>query len=515
MTAPQDKVDWMHRYEIFTQNNALGRFARDSGNRLCLLPLLATVFALTACTTNTTTARQSPELKDCSLAAPGSPQRITARCGTLTVFENREAKSGRTIALHFAVLPAISRNPKPDALVFLPGGPGQTATEAFPALAPVFERINQDRDIVLVDQRGTGQSNPLRCPEVEEKGQAVAALVERCVRALKADLTRYTTSIAMADLDEVRQALGYPILNLYGGSYGTRSALVYLHQYPNRVRAVILDGVAPPNWSLGESVAQDAQRALDLIFERCEHDTACRKAFPQLRREFEQLLVRLDQKPTRVTIAEPTTGSPTPITINRQTLATTVRTISYFPEAVALLPLLLHTTYQTGDTHLLGTQGVLFTGQFSESISNGLFNSVVCAEDVPFFTPKTLERERTGTYLGVLATQGLMDSCRPWPRGRIPADFKDPVMSKAPVLILSGEADPVTPPANGALAARTLPNSLQLVAPGQGHIVVGRGCIPRIATEFIKKASVNGLSTTCLKDLQPIPFFITFAGPKP
>ncbi|RPI33653.1 MAG: alpha/beta fold hydrolase, partial [Chloroflexota bacterium] len=244
------------------------------------------LLAFSACT-----PQQAPQpeikptisLEPCQLSAPGQVTRKEAKCGTLTVYENREAGSGRQIDLRIAVIPSISRNPAPDPLFFLTGGPGQAATESFPVMASAFERIQQKRDIVLVDQRGTGQSNPLKCPVLDEdlENQADDAYMDflnTCLESLDADPRLYTTWIAMQDLDQVREALGYQQINLYGVSYGTRAVLTYLKQYPDRVRSVILDGVVPQDEVLGIDVGRDAQRALDMIFARCAADQACNQA---------------------------------------------------------------------------------------------------------------------------------------------------------------------------------------------------------------------------------------------
>ncbi|WP_287128226.1 alpha/beta fold hydrolase [Candidatus Cyanaurora vandensis] len=458
---------------------------------------------LTACTQPA--PKPTIALTDCQLRAPGSSERLAAKCGKFRVAENRTTGLGRQIDLNLAVLPASSRAPQADPLFFIPGGPGEAATQSFLTLAPVFERINQDRDIVLVDQRGTGRSNPLTCATTDLKA---------CLQKLSADPTQYTTSIAMADLEAVRAALGYEHINLYGGSYGTRAALTYLRTYPDRVRAVVLDGVVPLDWTLGLTVAQDAQRALDLIFTRCEQDPDCQKAFPQVRMEFTTLARQLAAQPRRLTVPHPVSGRLTPLTVDRAALVSTVRLFSYVPEAVALIPLLIHTAAQSGDLQTLAAQTLLIGGQVQDGISVGMFYSVVCAEDVPFY-PVGTPPVQSKSYFQEFGAQSLAVGCRDWPRGQVSPDFKKPVTSRTPVLLLSGEVDPVPPPANGTQASRTLANSLHIVAPGQGHIVISRGCIPKIVTRFISQGQVKDLETACVKDLRAVPFFLDKAGPAP
>lgn len=477
---------------------------------------------LVACASTLTPTPAAPNapaiaLAPCQLSAPGLPNRLAAQCGTLTVPEDRATPNGRQIELRLAVLKALRRNPQPDPLFFLTGGPGQAATESYLQLAPAFARLNQDRDIVLVDQRGTGQSAPLECPAIADDADEtqLAEWLTQCRAGLAADARYYTTSIAMDDLDAVRQALGYSTINLYGVSYGTRAALTYVRQYPQSVRAVILDGVVPSDEALGLDVARDAERALALIFARCASESDCHAAFPNVQSEFESLLAELESAPVKVSLTHPVTGAPTDFTFNRDTFAASVRLLSYAPETVALLPLLIHHTVSTRDYARFAALSLQVGDSLESSISNGMAYSVLCAEDEPFFTDAQAEAANADTYLGNTQTAELRRLCAVWPRGTVPADFKQPVRADVPVLLLSGEADPVTPPENAAQVAATLPNSLSLIAAGQGHNVILRGCLPRVAADFLETGSVAGLDTACVSSIVPMPFFISFAGPTP
>lgn len=488
---------------------------------LCASLLLA--LALTACRA-ASPGSQTPALalEDCQLSAPGMAARLAARCGSLPVYEDRAAGTGRQISLNIAVVPAVSRSPQPDPLFLLSGGPGQSALETYVQLAGAFDRIHQKRDIVLVDQRGTGGSNPLDCPNLQDQNlddlppeADLSPYLDKCLEALDADPALYTTSLAVADLDQARAALGYDRVNLYGVSYGTRVAQVYLRQYPQQVRAVILDGVVPQDEALGLQVAADAQRALDLLFERCAADESCRQAFHDPAGDFAALLADLGSDPVTVSLAHPVSGEQTEVTFDAEELASAVRILSYTPETGALLPLLLHTARAEGDYRRLAAQYLIISGDLSGSISEGLNYSVLCTEDVPFYTPEQARQSAAGSYLVSLDTQALFDICTTWPHGAAPQSFKEPVQSDAPVLILSGEADPVTPPENGEHVAAGLPNSLHVVAPGQGHMVIYRGCIPVLAARFIDAGSVQGLDAACVQAIQPPPFFLNYSGPRP
>lgn len=488
----------------------------------CLL-FLATACAPASDSPGTPTG-SSLSLQDCQLSASGLPIRLPARCGRLTVFEDRENNSGRQIELNIAVIPAVSRNPAPDPLFFLTGGPGQAATESYLQVSYAFDRINQKRDIVLVDQRGTGKSNPLNCTEIESEESAgdldlpdedeeLSQQLNDCLAGLDADPTLYTTSIAMQDLDEVRAALGYNQINLYGVSYGTRAVLTYLQQYPTRVRSIVLDGVVPQDSALGLDVARDAQRALDLIFARCAAEAECSQAFPNLHPEFKEILADLSQSPVELTLAHPTTGEIVQETLTHEKFVSAVRLLTYTPETAALIPLLIHTAHAQADYSLLAAQYLIVADQLVSSISYGMNFSILCSEDLPFITPAEAEQANTDTYMENMQTDQLFKICAEWPQGEVPADFKQPVRSAVSALILSGEVDPVTPPQNGERVTQTLSNSLHLVVPGQGHNVIIRGCIPRIVTNFIESGSVQGLETACVQAIKAMPFFVNFAGP--
>lgn len=478
--------------------------------RLCLCVALLGTLLLVGCAERGETSRAEPTiaLAPCQLSAPGVVQRLAAECATVQVFEDRAAATGRTIDLQVAVVPAVSRSAAPDPLFILTGGPGQAATESYVLLAPAFQAINQERDIVLVDQRGTGRSSPLDCPTDQQTDQQAEPrdAAAACLAALEADPRYYTTSRAVDDLDQVRAALGYEQINLYGVSYGTRAALTYLQRYGARVRAAILDGVVPQDQPLGLYVARDAQRALDMALERCAADPDCRAAFPDLRADLERLLEQLERDAPTVRIPDPVSAQPTEILLTRAVAAQTIRLLSYAPETVALLPLLIHSAAE-GDLAPLAAQARIAGDTLSESISVGLNLAVLCSEDTPFIDPPAAAQAGVGSYLGDGPLDQQIGACADWPRGAVPADFKRPVASEVPVLLLSGEADPVTPPANAGQVARSLPNSLSLVAPGMGHNVIARGCIPRLANRFLDQASPRDLPTDCLNQIAPLPFF--------
>ncbi len=463
------------------------------------------------------------QMSPCQLSAPGSATRLPAQCGKFAVYENRAARSGRKINLRVAVIPALSRTPQPDPIVYIAGGPGDASTEDYVTMSSAFRRMNERRDVILVDQRGTGHSHPLRCKEPENESDSNSkefdkSAIEQCLKQLDADTRLYTTQAAVDDLDEVRSALGYETINLYGVSYGTRIVQTYLRSYPKRVRTAIMDGIVPQDAPLGATMASDAQRALEAIFARCASNADCNRAFPNLPGALDALLKRVETAPVQVTIDDPSTGKPTKILFTRNRLGGAIRLFSYSTETAALLPLLIHDAYATGDFRHLAAQSMIVSEQVMGSINIGLHHSVVCAEDVPFYKQNgkfvgDVQAEKNA-YLGE-AYQELEKVCQYWPAARVSPDFKQLVKSDRPVLLISGELDPVTPPACATRIASALPNSMNLVAPGQGHGNIIRGCIYKIATDFVESGTVAGLNTGCIQNIKPAPFFLSYTGPKP
>ncbi|MBS2011425.1 MAG: alpha/beta fold hydrolase [Deltaproteobacteria bacterium] len=444
---------------------------------------------------------------------------VESMCGTYEVFEDRAKGSGRKIALNVAVLPALSAHPAPDPLFILAGGPGQGAVSTASALSISLERVRRDRDIVFVDQRGTGRSNPLKCPARGESslqdrlgGEPDEKELRDCLATYDADPSHYTTTNAVDDLDDVRAALGYAKINLWGGSYGTRAALVYVRRHEERVRTITLDGVAPFGLSLPLSVAKDGQRALDRLFDDCEKDAECNRAFPDLRARFAAHLALLREHPVETKLTHPLTGAPTPVTIRASGLAGVVRALLYVPELSSLLPLTIDRAIK-GDYGPLAAQAWAFRS--ATDTATGLFLSVVCAEDVPFVKPEQIPAETRGTFLGDELVVQTLAACKVWPRGQVDADFRKPVRSNVPALILSGELDPVTPPSYGEEAKRDLPNGEHRIVSGLAHGATRPGCVGGLIADFLKAGSARGLDPDCLRAKRRPPFAVTFAGNAP
>ena len=457
--------------------------------------------------------------KNCSLTLPGTIQTAPARCGWLEVAENPAAPNGRKIRLHVALAPAVSRSPKPDPLFFFAGGPGQAATETYVMIRPILEKIRKDRDIVLIDQRGTGQSNPLKCPLQEDDTlettvdlDLIKKRARECLQKLDGDPRYYTTTVAMQDYDKVRQAMGYDRINLLGISYGTRAAQVYLRQFPQHARSVILDSVVPMELILGTEHARMLDRSVAATFDDCERDKQCNALFADASSGLKDLFKHLREQPRKILFTHPLTGKQESLTVTADILAAAIRFLSYSSETQALLPLLIHEAATTGNLERLTSQALLIMGSLSEQISHGMELSVICNEDYPFMTDQQQDED---TILGSTFLTAMQTECGVWPRAEPVAGFHKPVSADVPVLLLSGTRDPVTPPAYAKQTAAHFPNSLVLIGNGLGHSVITNYCLREVATQFIEKGSSKGLDTDCVADIKPAPFFTSILGPNP
>ncbi len=465
-------------------------------------------------------APQADWLNACRLDRGVAAPSVAAECGELTVPENPAEPDGTQISLSVAVVPALNINPLPDPLILIAGGPGQSTVEFYLGYQGAFAPVRLNREIVLIDQRGTGASNPLVCPDVARQfdestdPDVLRTAAEACLAEMPGDARYYTTSVAVADLDNVRRALGYEAINLYGISYGTRVAQHYMRRYPDATRRVILDGVVNTELVLGPGIAIDAQRALDSIFGRCASEGACATRFPNLADDFTNLMATVTDTPETVVLPDPVSGRPVEQTLGALELGSAMRLLSYSPLTSALLPLLIDEAANNANFQPLAAQVQLVESQLEDSINIGMHNAVVCTEDVPFFTDLEALREPLAeTYLGAQNVDGLAAICDIWPAGPIDADFKEPLVSDIPTLLLSGEFDPVTPPAYAKRAAEGLRNHQHIVGPAYGHGLAPHGCVPRLLAEFLEAESALPLDASCVDKLSVMPFFVDFAGP--
>lgn len=461
---------------------------------------LTTTFTTTFMAATAQAASAPPGTSACRL--PGVPTQ--AWCGVLKRPLDPAQPAGRPIDVHYAVLPAVARNKKPDAVLFFAGGPGQSAIALAGSVNRLLARVNNRRDIILIDQRGTGRSAGLDCDEPGAAMRPMAewvdperqlAQIQACRQRLQAlphgDLRHYTTTIAMQDADAVRQALGLAQVNVVGSSYGTRAGLEYLRQFPQAVRRAVLDGLAPPDMVLPASFGPDAQAAWDAALAACEAEVACHQRFPQLRQDWQRVQASL---PRQVSTTHPISGAPETITLTRATLLNLVRGPLYAPALASALPLAVHEAAQGRFQPLLGLGQALGGGARSTALAMGMHFSVLCAEDMPrleaaLATPGGASAA-TAADFGATYSDLYRRVCADWPRGAVPAAFYEMPPVRGATLLLSGGADPATPPRHGERVAAALgAQARHVVVPQAGHGVMGIGCLRDVVFRFIDAAT--------------------------
>ena len=490
--------------------------------RITLRRLTSGIALLVLCGT---AGAQTLALEECRISAgPGYPG-IKARCGTLPRPLDPADPDSPSIELRIAVVPALNLSPETDPFVPIAGGPGQGSVEFYAMMQGAFEPLRRNRDILLVDQRGTGESARMDCPidddaiifESEFNLEDTVEFIGECLEKLPHDPRFFTTSVAVTDLEAVREALGYTTLNLYGVSYGSRVAQHFARQYPDSTRTVVIDGVVPPQLSLGPEIATESQKAVDNILARCTEDPACSERFPDLASTFARIVAQLREAPVEVAVPHPNTGRVEVISLGAGQFAGAVRLLAYSPTTIALLPLFIHEAGQGNWVPIAG-QYMMTALQMSDMLALGMHNAVMCTEDVPFLDRTIIDYDGIeASYMGSYQLDTLEAICAAWPAGPIDTGFKVPLATDLPFLLLSGDADPITPPRYADLAAVDLTNYRDLVGEHQGHGQVSVGCTSRLIADFVEAADPAAVDPEpeCLKRNFVMPFFLDFSGPAP
>jgi pimeloyl-ACP methyl ester carboxylesterase len=431
------------------------------------------------------------ELSSCTL--PGVAQ--VARCGVLHVPENPGRPDGRQLPIHVAVIPATDGSSLPDPIVPLMGGPGEDAIGAAAVYAQQFAPLRANRDLLLVDQRGTGRSAALHCDLYSAKNVAAnlrevfpLTAVARCERMLAAhaDLTQYGYLRFSSDLEQIRRALGYGPLNLFAGSYGTRAAVVYLRAYPKSVRTAYLGSVVPIDVAQPLPMARTAQGALESLLDACAADSACHSAFPNLNVELDQVAARVT---SGVRVLTPRgTGT---VPLGRGRVAEWFRSLLYRPKSAVLLPWLIHQAYLGNWNPVV--EGILSQARDRDSdLSLGLLFAITCNEDVSFLDEKEIQPQTQGTLLGDYRVRQQQAACKPWPRASLPVDYRKPVRSSVPTMFVSGDADGATPLWFKEHAATGFTERVEIVAHGQGH-TEWSDCLAQLYRRFVTNGSTQEL----------------------
>jgi pimeloyl-ACP methyl ester carboxylesterase len=437
------------------------------------------------------------------------------RCGTYDVFENRSANAGRKISLNILVLPAVNAPAASDPVFWLEGGPGGAATQAAGPVSQNYLRgLRKRHDLVFVDGRGTGKSSPLKCDDIGEDpsnfdryfGKLFPPnLIRACREKLEqtADLTLYTTAIAMDDLDEVRNALGYERINIAAASYGTLAAQVYIGKYPQHVRSAFLVGVVTPGFKLPLPFARAAQNALEHLFQDCAADQQCHDSFPNLKHEFYAVLTRFDHGPLDIELIDPTTQAKRAVRLERENYVEHLRALLYSTATARFLPLVVHQAFLNNFVPF-GTMATRIN-LGGPQISRGLYFSATCAEAIPFIGEQEIVAETSGSFLGDRRVRAHIAACAEWPKGKVPNDFIQPIKSEIPVVMFVGDADGAAPPWIAEAAVKLWPNGLLIKAAHTGHQIDGP-CTWNLMEAFIRAGSVRQLDTSCVEKTKRPPF---------
>jgi pimeloyl-ACP methyl ester carboxylesterase len=463
-------------------------------------------------------------LTSCELPHLNSGATTAAWCTDFDVAEDPAQAGGRHIGLRLAVVRSEAAKPDADIVVMLAGGPGEAATKDF-AYTGLYAGVLKHHNVLLLDQRGTGGSNPLSCEKTAKALRAqepnsdmpgpdeVRKNVALCLAEVqnKADPRYYTTTIAVDDLEKVRLALGAPRFDLIGGSYGTRVAQQYLMRHPDGVRSVVLDSPVPNQLILGEGFAANLEAALKQDFADCVAAPACKQAYGDPLRTLYKLRDALRTNPHEVTFRDPRNFESVSRMLTPRLLVVVVRLFAYAPETAALLPLSIDAAARGDVAPLLGQERLL-DADLAGDINSGMSMSVLCSEDADQLRERPQDAD---TILGNLLVEDIKARCAVWPHGAMPSDFHTPLRSDKPILILSGSRDPVTPPAYGEDIMQGLKDARHLVLKGQGHAVLGRGCMPKLLEQFTDAPDPKSLDASCLDRLGPTPSFVDFNGAAP
>lgn len=448
---------------------------------------------------------------------PVEGEEVEVKCGTFLVPEDRSVAGGRMLPLRVVIVPSRSGRPR-EPVFFLSGGPGQAATEQASGYAGWWQP--EHHDVVLMDLRGTGEGNALDCrlggsdenPQAYLEGllaDGVGYAACRDELQRRADLSRYTTMIAMQDLDELRRALGYDRINLEGGSYGTRAAITYIRMFGEHVHAALLTSLMPVENRGPLYHAAAAQRAFDLLVEQCRAEAPCRAAYPDMAGDLRTVLARLRERPAPVRVPHPSTGAPIEVSLTAPRFADALRVMLYSVEGGRSVPLLLQRA-RAGDLAPFAQAAVQSSRGFVKSIRTGLMLSFTCAEDVSRIRPEEVAVETAGSFIGDQRVRSQMAACSVWPRGHVPEDYYRPLRSDVPVLLVSGNLDPVTPPSWGGIALRSFPNGLHVVLPG-AHTPTN-DCVVSLARRLFLTGTTRGLDTRCVSALRNPSFLLPEAA---
>lgn len=438
-------------------------------------------------------------------------------CGTYEVMENRNVRKGAKIRLNFIILPAWTLNPEPDPVFIFSGGPGQGSAAVAVAYARRYEKLRRERDIVLVDQRGTGQSNSLPCKRMGSQDSTQTYLedmfpeeyVKNCRKELenKANLRYYDSTTAMQDINELRSALGYEQINIIGTSYGSYAGIVYMKYFPESVRSAFLSHIAMPNWTYSGSIAPNTEAVLERLLADCSLDPDCSADYPFLRQQLDQVVSELKQGPVFIQIINPFLGCPERVTFTHNNFIHGIRSLLYSTGGSRWIPAFVHWA-AAGYYAPIAEYTARYLRDVNENVMDGMYLCVTCTETIPYINYPEARALAQGTFMGTYRLDQQKNACDWWVRGEHPEDFHEVPVMTIPTLIITGEFDPVTPPRYGEELSSYLPNSKHVMIPNAGHEfgTVWIDCLDDVVARFISQGSVEGLDVSCVAQHVRPPF---------
>ena len=452
----------------------------------------------------------APRISLTSCHVPDVKQEL--RCGVYHVFENRRVPGGRKLPLKIVLIPARRPHPEQGPVFYVTGGPGETATEAAADL--IASGDSEEHDLVLVDERGTGDGHRLDCPSLGSddnlqgylKAPFDSSAADACRRDLERryDLSQYSTAAFVEDLDEVRQAMGYDRINLEAGSMGTYASLMYIRRHGEHVRSAYLTSVVPLANRVPLYHAQAAQGALEQLFSQCDKDAPCHTAYPRLRDDFSAVLARVHQGPVVTSVRHPVTGAKTEVHLSEQAFADAVRVMMYSTQTAREVPYLIERA-KSDDFSQFADAAMRTVRAFYAGARMGLHYAVTCNEFVKRIRPEEIEPATRGSYLGDWRVKDQMALCKAWPKTKLPADYFEPFRSDVAAVLVSGDTDPVAPSRWGEEVKSFMPNATHVVVPGGGH-TPDNDCTKFIRRELFRKGATHGLDLSCIAKLRPAPF---------
>ena len=441
--------------------------------------------------------------------------RQQVQCGTLVTPEDYEKPDGVQIDINFVVLPAIDNSKEKLPLMFLAGGPGQAATELASHIYRGFNEIRKTRDLILIDQRGTGKSHALQCEDSLEVDPYTSLPedfsitdIEQCIAQLTGDLSQYNSENSIRDFDAVRAALDHQQVHIYGGSYGTRAGLVYMRMFPASLKSVVLDSVGPIEVPIG-LFGKSAEQSFIKLIENCQNETSCAGQYPDLAKEFSAITDKLLQAPVTVEIAHPRLGTNTAFTISNDKFISAIQMQLYSMETRSLVPLLIHQAYLGNYKPLAG---LIAQGEGGMGIYIGLHFNIVCNEDYPKISADMKVEDADNNFAKGMSLVMVGKVCSVWPKYQPSNEFYQTVTADIPTLILSGELDPVTPASNGEKSHVNLPNSHHIISKNNAHIVASTTCGITIVNEFLEKQAPKELDESCLEEIPDESFMVGLNG---